>query len=143
MAIVIPNQLTIPSRQIGCRGNSNQREGEKPNPLRTLLSASDLWLCHSTCAQFRARISRLQHADASVDVGQANRQGESFTFTAFDRQLAAVLAHNPANNQKPEARAAGPGCEIGLEHATEIFRGNSVARLLESRDRLRFVHPGA
>src|SRR5947207_15453401 len=82
MPIVIPNQLTIPGRQIGQSSNSNQREGEKPNPPRTLLSASDLWLCHSACAQFRARISRFQHADASVNVGQANRQGESFTFTA-------------------------------------------------------------
>src|SRR6202022_5063170 len=85
-------------------------------------------------------ISRLEHANAPVDVRQTNRQRESFTFTAFDRQLAAVLAHNSADDQKPESGAAGLGCEIGFEHATEIHCGNSAARVRKANDHVRFVH---
>src|SRR5256885_3437264 len=122
MAIVIPDWLTIPGRPIDQCSNSNQREREKPNPLRTRLCVSDLWLCHSVCVQFRTGISGFQHADPSIDMGQTNRQSEPFTFTAFDRHLAAVLAHNSANDQKAEPGSTGFSCKIGLEYATEIFR---------------------
>src|SRR5438477_12636346 len=121
MTIVIPDWLTIPDRQIDQCGNSNQREREKPSPRRTRLWVSDRWLCHSACVQFRAGISSLQHPDPSIDMGQTNRQSEPFTFAAFDRHLAAVLAHNSANDQKAEPGPTGFSCEIGLEHATEIF----------------------
>jgi len=71
-------------------------------------------------------------------VGQANRQGESLP------SLLSIDSSPPCSRTIRRTSKARPVplvlvVKIGFEHATEILRGNSAARVGESNDHVRFV----
>ena len=88
-------------------------------------------LRHSVCGRFR--IAGFQHSDAPIDMWQSNRDGQSFAFAAFDRQFAAVLAHNPANDQKTKTSAVG----------SHVPRAIGAIELTEERWQFRFDNTDA
>src|SRR4029077_431337 len=75
----------------------------------------------------RGRRALLEEANASLGVWQPDSECESPITLAFDDDFSTVCPHNSPNDQKPEARSTGLGCEIRLENATDIFRRDSAA----------------
>ena len=54
---------------------------------------------HSLLGRLIFRFSRFQHANAFVDEWQTDRQSKTFALATFDGELAAVLAHDAADDQ--------------------------------------------
>ena len=50
---------------------------------------------------FAVGIAGLEHAHPPIEIRQPNRDRKSLAFGAFDRELAAVFADNPPDDEKP------------------------------------------
>src|SRR5947209_6556152 len=69
------------------------------------------------CAgSMRSAFAGFEHANALVNVWQANRDCQTFAVRAFDGKFAAMFAHDAAHNQQPETGASGLGRKIRFEH---------------------------
>ena len=91
----------------------------------------------------RFAFAGFEHANAFVNIWQANRDRQTFALRALDRKFAAMFAHDAAHNQQPKTGAGRLGRKIRLEHTAQAFRLHAAAGIDELDDHMRIVHVGA
>lgn len=90
----------------------------------------------------RGGISACEQADFFLDQGQRHGDAGAFADAASDIDLAAVFAHDAADNHETETGAHAAGGEEGLEEAIEVLGGDAFAGISETDAHFEVVESG-